>query len=170
MLGGLEVRRIRRQEEQVDMLRNAQPCTGVPPRALQDEDDLLGGSGADLVRERGHLDREERDRHARRQVKDRAARGRMDETDQVPPVVAVLDRRKRALPVEAPDLVPDRLQANPVLVSEVDGPEFHLGMWVRGRDRLDKRPQLFLTAACCLGSARTWRGRGLRRLPSRRTR
>jgi hypothetical protein len=79
----------------------------------------------------------------------------------------VLDRRGGPLAVEAPDFVQDRLQADAVLV---DRPEFDTRLRVGGRDRLDDRPQLFLKAACCSGSAKTWRGRGLSRLPSRRTR
>jgi hypothetical protein len=45
MLGGLEFRRIRRQEEQMDMLRDTQLQAGMPPRAVQDEDNLLRWAG-----------------------------------------------------------------------------------------------------------------------------
>ncbi len=48
MLGGLQFGRIRRQEEQVDMLGDAQFAAGVPAGAVQDEHDLLRWAGADL--------------------------------------------------------------------------------------------------------------------------
>jgi hypothetical protein len=41
-------------------------------------------------------------------VEDRAARGRVHETDEVAPVVAMLDRCCWPLPIEAPDLLEDR--------------------------------------------------------------
>jgi hypothetical protein len=170
VFGGLELGRIRRQEEQVDVLRDAHLNAGVPAGAIQDEDDLLGGASTDLARELGQLDREERDGDACRQMNDGAARGRVDKPDEVTPVVAVLDRRRGTPPVEAPDFLENGLQADAVLVSEVDRPALDACLRVRGRDCLDERPQLFLNAACCSGSASTWRGRGLRRLPSSRTR
>ena len=56
-------------------------------------------------------------------MKDGAARGRMDEADEVAPVVAMLYRRKGTLTVETPDFVQDRFQADAVLV---DRPELDL--------------------------------------------
>ena len=41
MLGGLEFRRIRRQEEQVDVVRHAQALRAVPSSTVQDEHNLL---------------------------------------------------------------------------------------------------------------------------------
>lgn len=142
-------------------------CTRVPACPVEDEHDLLGRSSADLTRERLQLNLEERDGHAGGQVEDRAAGGGMHKTNQVAPVIAVLDRRRWALPVEAPDFVQNGFQADAMLV---DGPEFDARLRIRGGDCLDDRTDLFLNATCCSGSARTCRGRGLRRLPSRRTR
>ena len=166
VLGRLQLGRVGWQEEQVDVLGHAQLGTGMPAGAVEDEDDLLGRAGADLTGEFGELDREERDRHAGGEVEEGPPRGRLDEADQIAPREAVLDRRDGALPVEAPDLVQDRLQADAVLVG---GPEFDARFGVGGRDRLDDRSELFLNAAWAAGSAATWRGRGLRRRPSRRT-
>jgi len=53
MLGGLEFRRIRRQEEQMDVFGDTQLQAGMPPRAVQDEDNLLRWAGADLACELG---------------------------------------------------------------------------------------------------------------------
>src|SRR5258706_541251 len=52
----------------------------------------------------------------------------------------------------------------------VGRPELDLGLGESRGDGLDERADLFLNSACCSGSASTWRGRGLRRFPSRRTR
>jgi len=100
-------------------------------------------------------------------MKDGTARGRMDKPDEIPPLVAMLHGRSRSLPVEAPHFVQDWFQADAVLI---DRPKLDTRLRVGSRDRLDDRSQLFLNAACCSGSASTWRGRGLSRLPSSRTR
>ena len=167
MLGGLELGRIRRKQQQVDVLGDAQLGARMPASPIQDEHDLFGGAGADLTGEGRQLDFEERDTDRCGQMEDRPPGGGMDEADEGAPVVAVLHRGRGPLPIETPDLVQDRLQTDAVLV---DGPEFDLRAREGGRDGLDKRPDVFLKAACCSGSACTWRGRGLRRLPSKRTR
>ena len=91
----------------------------------------------------------------------------MHKTYQIAPFKAMLDRSQRTLTVETPDLVQDRLEANGVFV---DGPHFDLGVGKGGRYRSRERAELFLKVACSAGSACTCRGRGLRRLPWRRTR
>lgn len=166
VFGGLEFGGIRRQEEQVQVLGDAQSGTGVPPRAVEDQHNLLGGTGAHGAGEFGELDLEERDADAGRQMEEGLARGGLNEAHHVAPLKAVLDRGDRAFAVEAPDLVEDRLQPDAVLVGR---PEFDGRVGVGRGDRLDDRPELFLNAACAAGSAKTWRGRGLRRKPSRRT-
>lgn len=60
MFGGLEFGRIRRQKEQMDVLRDAQVARGVPSRAIQDQHNLLAGTGANLLSEGSQLDLEER--------------------------------------------------------------------------------------------------------------
>ena len=91
----------------------------------------------------------------------------MHEAHQVAPLVAVLHGGERTLAVETPDLLEDRLQPDAVFV---DRPELDLRVREGGGDLPQERPELFLKASCSAGSACTWRGRGLRRLPSRRTR
>jgi len=167
MFSGLQLGRIRRQEKQVDVLGHAELDARMPARAIQDQDDLLAWAGTDLTCERRQFDLEERNRDTRREVKDGPARGGMHEPHHIAPVVAMLDRGGRALPVEAPDLLEDGFQPDAVLVG---GPELDRRLREGGRDRLGERADLFLNSACCSGSASTWRGRGLRRLPSRRTR
>ena len=91
----------------------------------------------------------------------------MDKTDQVAPVIAVLNRGDGTLAVKAPDLLQDGLEPDAVLIH---GPQFYLRLREGGRYGLDEWADLFLNASCASGSALTWRGRGLRRLPSNRTR
>ena len=91
----------------------------------------------------------------------------MDKADEIAPVVAMLDRRNGPLVVKAPDLLQNGLEADAVLIHR---PQLHLGCGEGGRYGLDERTDLFLKAAWAAGSAFTCRGRGLRRLPSRRTR
>ena len=96
-----------------------------------------------------------------------AARCGVDKADEVPPVVAMLDRHNGPLFVKTPDLLQNRLEPYAVLIH---GPQFHLRRWEGGSYRLDERADLFLKASCATESAFTCRGRGLRRLPSKRTR
>ena len=139
----------------------------MPTRAIQHEDDLFVRTGSHLPSKGGELDLKERDTDGAGEVKDRAPRRRMHEADQIAPFKALLHRSQRSLAVETPDLVQDRLEANAVFV---DGPHFHLGLRKGGRYRSRERTELFLKAWCSAAFACTWRGRGLRRLPSRRTR
>src|SRR5262249_16158878 len=100
------------------------------------------------------------------QVKHGPARGRMDEADQVAPGVAMLHRGSRALAIETPDFVQDGFEADPMLI---DRPQVDLRLREGRGHAPQQRPYIFLNASCCARSARMWRGRGLRRLPSRRT-
>src|SRR5260370_40539399 len=56
----------------------------------------------------------------------RAARGGMDEADEVAPFKAVLHRGEGALAVKTPDVVQDRLEADAVLV---DRPQLDGRLW-----------------------------------------
>jgi len=154
----------------MDVLGHPELDTGVPARAIQDEHDLLGGTRPDVLGKGGQLDLKEGDADGGSEVEDRPARGGMDKADQIAPVIAVLHWRERALPVEAPNFVQDRLEPDAVLVDGPTPQQLNGGLREGGRDGLDERPYLFLNSACWSGSAKTWRGRGLRRLPSRRTR
>src|SRR5260221_2352265 len=117
----------------------------MPAGAIQDEDDLLGGSSTHLSGERGQLDLEEGDADRRGQMKDRPTGGGVHEADEVAPVIAVLHRGAGPPPVEAPHLLEDRLQADAVLI---DGPELDTRLGKGGRDRLDERADGFLNSAC----------------------
>lgn len=139
----------------------------MPPSSIQHEHDLLVWSRSYLTRKCREFGLKEGDVHRGRQMEERAPRGRMDKAHQVAPLVAVLDRSQRALAIETPHLVQDGFQADAVFVG---GPELDLRLGEGARDLAEERADLFLNASCSAGSACTWRGRGLRRLPSSLTR
>jgi hypothetical protein len=109
MLGGLEFRRVRWQEEQVDVVGDAQALRTVPAGPIQHEHDLFVWPGPHLACEGGEFGFKERDIHAGGQMEERAPRSGVDKAHQVAPVIAVLDGGKGALPIETPDLVQDGL-------------------------------------------------------------
>lgn len=152
VLSRLQLGRVGRQEEQVEVLRHAQPRARVPAGAIQDQHNLLGRAGADLAGEGGKLGLEERDADGGGQVEAGLARGGVDEAHHVAPCVAMLHRRDRTVPVEAPHFVQDRFQPDAVLVGR---PELDRRLGIRGRDGLDERPDLFLKSAWAAGSACT---------------
>src|SRR5258708_29228752 len=88
----------------------------MPAGLIEDQHELLGGTGARLARKGGEFGLEEGDAHARRQMKQRPTRRRMDKAHEVAPFVAVLDRSEGTVPVDTPDLVQKWLQANAVFV------------------------------------------------------
>jgi hypothetical protein len=49
-------------------------------------------------------------------MKDSTARGRVDQADEIAPLVAVLDRSQRTLPLDRPNLVQDGLEAIAVFI------------------------------------------------------
>ena len=104
----------------MDVLRHVQSRAGMPAGAVQDEHDLLLGSGADGRSKGCEFCLEEGDGDAGGEVEDgpaRTDRGGMDEADEVAPLIAMLDRRVlRALAGKGPDLLEDGLQADAVLV------------------------------------------------------
>ena len=68
MLGRLKFGRMGWQEQQVNMLGHPHLGTGMPARAVEDQHDLFGRTGADLVGEGPKFHREELDGDRRRQM------------------------------------------------------------------------------------------------------
>ena len=167
MFSRLEFRGIGRQQEQMDMRRDAQMAGSVLPRPIQYEHDLFGRSSTNFPSELREFDLEQRDIDGGCQMEHRPPRGWVDEPDQIAPGIAVLHWRQGTPAVETPDFVQDRFQANAVFIHR---PEFHLRLGKRGGYLAQQGPQLFLNASCAAASAWTWRGRGFRRFPSSRTR
>lgn len=123
VLARLEFRRVRRQEEQMDVVRNHHRITAVPARAIEQKHELLGGASARCLSEGGEFGGEQFGADATGEVPDSAARGRMDERHQIAPLVARLDQCERALAGQRPDAPHQRLEADTMLVGR---PEFDL--------------------------------------------
>jgi len=109
VLGGLEFGRVRRQKEQVDVLRHPQFDTGMPARPIEDQHNLLGRTGTRLARKLGQFDLEDRDADGRGQMKEGATRGGMDKADEVTPGKAVLHCGHWPLANRRPDAPQERL-------------------------------------------------------------
>jgi hypothetical protein len=151
MFSGLQLWRIRWQEEQVDVLGHLEPLAGVPARTIQDQDDLLAGAGADRRGEGDQLDCEERDADRGGEMEARAARGGLHETHEGAPGEAVAHHGDGALPFGSPDPPQEWLQADAVFVGR---PEFDGRLREGVGDRRHERTEVFLQSACCSASAR----------------
>lgn len=97
VLSWLQFGRVRRQEEQVDMLGHAHLGTGMPARPVEDEHDLFGWPRADRAREGFQLHREELSAHRRCEMPHGAPRSWMHKADEVAPVIPMLDRSNWSL-------------------------------------------------------------------------
>lgn len=85
------------------MVGHAQLDARVPAGAIEDEHDLLAGTGSDLARELRQLDFEEGNADGRGQMEERPTRGGMDEADQIAPFEAMPHRRCGPLANWRPD-------------------------------------------------------------------
>src|SRR5215472_9043884 len=100
----------------MDVLRHLPLGTRMPARAVEDEHDLLLGTSALRLGKGGQFGSEEGDVDAGGQMEDHPPGGRMHEADERAPGGAMLDGRERSLSIEAPDLLQDRFQADPVFI------------------------------------------------------
>ena len=137
VLGGLQFGRVRREEEQVDMVGHTQLHAGVPSGAIEDQHNLLARTRAHLAGKFRQFDFKERNADRRRQMKDGPARGGMDKADQVAPGLAVLHPRHRALAYRRPDPPQQRFQADPMFISR---PQLDAGMRKRRRHLPEQWP------------------------------
>ena len=132
VLGGLQLGRVRWQEEQVDVLGHPQAHAGMPPGLVEHEHELLVGSRSRLLCEGGQLDLKEVDTHGGGEMEERPAGGGMGKADQSAPGEAMLDEGVRARTGRRPDAAQQRLEPNAMLVGH---PQFHGRLWKRGRHR-----------------------------------
>ena len=123
MLGGLELRRVGWQEEQMDVIGNPESQARMPASPIQDEDNLLVRACSCLPSKGSELYLEEGNTHAGRQMKDGAAEGGMDEAHEVAPGEAVAHHGERSLPNRRPDAAQQRFQADAMFVGR---PQFDL--------------------------------------------
>ena len=92
MLRWLQLGRERWQEEQMEVLGHPELEAGMPACPVKNQDDLLLRTRSDGPSKRLQFDGKQVQIHAGRQMEDGLSRSRMHETDQITPVVAVLDR------------------------------------------------------------------------------
>jgi hypothetical protein len=137
MFGGRRLRRVRLQQEQVDVVRDPEMDGGMlfwPPRPIEHQHNLLGRTGSCLAREPrelGQFDLKHGNTHGGREVEACASGGRMPEADEV----AQMEPRKAVL---------------------------HVARWQRAVGQLapnppQERPFLYLQVSCCSASASAWR-------------
>lgn len=125
MLGRLELRRIRRQELQVDTLGHRNVLASVPAGAIEDQGDPLLWSGSHIAGKGGqHLPEEGRG-HGGQQPPLGLTRRGTDEATDVEPLVALLHRSDGAFADRCPDAADQRQEADAMLVG---GPELDRGI------------------------------------------
>lgn len=132
VLGGLQLRGIGRQKEQVDLLGHTQSDARVPAGLVEHEHDLLVGARSRLLSEGGQLDLKELNAHGGGEVEAGAAGGGMHNTDEPAPGEAVLDEGMRARTGRRPDPASERFEADAMVIGR---PQFHRGLGKRGRHR-----------------------------------
>src|SRR4051795_7975465 len=165
--GGLDLWRVWRQEHQFNSVRNHQIPGDVPACAVEHQDDVLVGTGADLGGERRQERAEQRGVDAIGDEPHDLARGRPDEAVQIEPLVAVMAAGGRTAATWRPDLAQDRFQAEAVFVER---PDFDRDRRVGALELADAGLELFLNRACSYRLALGLAGRGTWRVRSRRRR
>lgn len=151
VLGRLQFGGIRRQKEQMDVVGHAEFDAGMPPRTIEHQHDLLGGTGSGLACKLREFHLKDGNTDRRCQVEDRASGGGMHKPDQIAPGKAVLHRGDWPLTNWRPDLAEQWLQADTVFVG---GPHFNLRLGERVSDGPYERAELFLNSVCCSRLAR----------------
>ena len=121
VFGGLQLRRVGREEEQMDAVWHRHRLAGVPAGTIEHQEDALGRSRTHLPGKGGQHLTEEQGRHRGEQPPDRRTGGGANKATDVEPLIALLDGGNRALPFRCPHPADQRQQANAVLVG---GPDF----------------------------------------------
>ena len=153
--GGLDLGRIRRQEHQFNALRNHQIPSDMPARAVEHQDDVLVGAGADLGGERGQERAEQGGVDAIGDEPHDLAGGWSDEAVQIKPLIAVMAVGGRTAAAWRPNLAQDRFQAEAVFVER---PDLDRDRRVGALELADL--ELFLNRACSYRLALGLAGRG----------
>jgi len=118
--GGLDFRRICRQEHEFDAFGNLQGFGHMPAGLIEHEDDVLAGTGPHFSGE-GRQDRAEQGGvDAINDEPDHRPGGRADKAIEIQPLVPVMAIGDRAAPAGCPDFAKDRLQAEPVFIKRPD--------------------------------------------------
>jgi hypothetical protein len=119
----------------MEMLGHAQSEAVVPPRPVQNQNNLFVGTSTYLCSECLELRFKQSNAHAGREMTDGAARGGVHKTDEVTPGKPVLDGSDRALVTKRPYFMQDRLETDAVFI---DGPQFYRAVWESGCHLLEQ--------------------------------
>jgi len=155
--GGLDLGRVRWQEHQFNALRNHQIPGDMPARAVEHQDDVLVGTGADLGGERRQERAEQGGVDAVGDEPHDLARGWSDEAVQIKPLVAVMAPGNGAAATRRPDLAQDRFQAEAVFIER---PDLDRNRRFGTLKFADAGLKLFLNRACSYRLALGLAGRG----------
>src|SRR3954462_5593773 len=139
----------------------------MPASAVEHEDDVFVGAGADLGGERRQQRAEQRGVDAIGDEPHNLAGGWPDEAIEIEPLVAVVATGDGAAAARRPDLAQDRLQAEAVFVER---PNFDRAGRFGALELADAGLKLFLNRACSYRLALGLAGRGTCRVRSRRRR
>ena len=155
--GGLDLGRVRWQEHQFNALRNHQIPGDMPARAVEHQDDVLVGTGADLGGERRQERAEQRGVDAIGDEPHDLARGGPHEAVQIKPLVAVMAVGGRTAATRRPDLAQDRFQSEAVFIER---PDLDRNRRFGTLEFADAGLELFLNRACSYRLALGLAGRG----------
>ena len=155
--GGLDLGRVRWQEHQFDAFRNFQILGDMPARAVEHQDDVLVGAGADLGGERCQERAEQGGVDAVGDEPHDLARGWSDEAVQIKPLVAVMAAGGRAASTWRPDFAQDRFQSEAVFI---ECPDLDRNRRFGTLEFADAGLKLFLNRACSYRLALGLAGRG----------
>jgi hypothetical protein len=140
VFGGLQLRRIGRQETQMETRGQQDLGTGVPAGTIQDEKDVFARTGADEAGEFAQGDLESGERDGGQDQEEGAPGAGMHKAIHVGPLVAGMDQHGRALSALRPNAPQDRLQANAMFIH---APEFDLVGWQEVMHRPHQLRQAF---------------------------
>ena len=129
----------------------------MPASAVEHEDDVFVGAGADLGGERRQQRAEQRGVDAIGDEPHDLARGWSDEAVQIKPLVAVMATGDGAAATRRPDLAQDRFQAEAVFIER---PDFDRNRRFGTLEFADAGLELFLNRACSYRLALGLAGRG----------
>jgi hypothetical protein len=155
--GGLDLWRVRWQEHQFNAFRNLQIPGDMPACAVEYQDDVLVGTGADLGGERRQERAEQGGVDAVGDEPHDLAHGWSDEAVQIKPLVAVMAAGGWTASARRPDLAQDRFQSEAVFIER---PDFDRDRRVGALELADAGLKLFLNRPCSYRLALGLAGRG----------
>lgn len=119
---------MRRQEEQVEPVRNLQISTGVPASLIQDQDDLFVWPHPLFLGERRQREGKGHRIHGGHEQPTRLSAQGLHKPIEIHPLIARSDHGPHSAPLAGPDAAQDRFETDAMLIL---APEFQAGFWRR---------------------------------------